>query len=365
MARRQIFDLLPVDQLALDPENPRLPESLVHAPATDILKWLENNLVLEELAQSMVENGFFQNEPLVVLPMDRNSNYIVVEGNRRFATLAILLQLPVAQNAELAFDLRTEPTAEQLDALRQVPCLVVQDRDEVRQFLGFRHIGGLKTWSPEAKARYLAREIEIEMKKGTLDPFREVARRVGSTRPSVRDQYIALKVLQSARDDYRIDSSYVIDERFGVWNRLLNSPGVRKHIGLVSREEAEDVDRTVNELKPAGLGEVIGDLTPAGQSASSAVLTDSRNATIYGEVLQNERAHATLRRSGDLQIAAQVIHRGSITDRLRNIQQTLGVLADGIDGYDYSTETLVAAQAVFGEARSLRDIIQGRLNNDD
>ena len=50
----------PFTELALDDENPRLPEKLVHASQPEILKYMYENAVLQELARSYVNNGFFQ-----------------------------------------------------------------------------------------------------------------------------------------------------------------------------------------------------------------------------------------------------------------------------------------------------------------
>ena len=118
----------------------------------------------------------FRHEPLVVLPADEDTNkrYVVGE-NRCLAALAILLQLPAAVEAGVSFDFAVPPTEEQLDRLRNEPGFVVPNREEVRKFLGFRHIGGLKTWSPESKARYLEIEIEQAIKDGSAKSHGEWA----------------------------------------------------------------------------------------------------------------------------------------------------------------------------------------------
>src|SRR5712691_3317294 len=92
-----------VQGLHLDRLNPRLPEEYHSRAESEILEYLYDEEVLEELAQSFVDNGFFQHEPLIVTEEERQ--LIVVEGNRRFAALAILLQLPFARAADLRFDL--------------------------------------------------------------------------------------------------------------------------------------------------------------------------------------------------------------------------------------------------------------------
>ncbi len=77
-------------ELRLDPENPRLPEEVIGESQSAILRYLFDNAVLDELATSYTNNGFFEHEPLMVARDDHH--YVVLEGNRRLAALKILLQ---------------------------------------------------------------------------------------------------------------------------------------------------------------------------------------------------------------------------------------------------------------------------------
>jgi len=169
---------LPVERLRLDPRNPRLPERLHSAAQSEILRFLWEREVLDELVRSYLDNGFFQHEPLIVLAEE--GGYTVVEGNRRLAALMISLELPPAAGIEM-------PGLEAGDELRRVlakvPCFEVSDRREVHAYVGFRHIGGIKTWEPEAKARYILTEIRSLVAKGVREPFRKLGRReiYGST----------------------------------------------------------------------------------------------------------------------------------------------------------------------------------------
>ncbi|MXY54385.1 MAG: hypothetical protein F4Y86_17905, partial [Gammaproteobacteria bacterium] len=163
-----------VARLLLDDQNPRLPERLHGEPQSEILAFLFRQAALEELAQSYLDNGFFQHEPLIVVPQG-GGRFVVVEGNRRLAALKILLN---AEEADLLRFIGMEPTSAQRLSLVEVPCFVVGDRALVHPFVGFRHIGGIKTWPPEAKARYVLEEIR-RIAGESPDPFRELGRRVG------------------------------------------------------------------------------------------------------------------------------------------------------------------------------------------
>ena len=353
-----------VSDLRLDRENPRLPESLIGAGEADIVKWFFDSQVLEELGRSFLDNGFFAHEPLIVLPPAADRSQVVVEGNRRLAALTVLLQLPSAVNAGVNFNFDRDPTPGQLDRLRSVPVFTVGNRDAIREFLGFRHIGGLKTWSPEAKARYLEREIDDLKDVQDEDRFRAVARMVGSTVPAVRGQYLALKVLRAAAEDYRLNTRYIVTERFGVWNRLMNSPEVRHYIGLGDSTNYSGIRQSMSRLDAAGLKQVVADLTPKADG-QSAVLSDSRNVTIYGRVLANKRAEETLKKHGSLELARQIVERGRLNERIRLAQRTIDLITQDIDGLELDDESLDVARALWGSARTLRSAISDRLKDSD
>src|SRR5262245_2875375 len=59
---------IPIDLLDLDPENPRLAQESQNDSDFDLLSRLYLEFDLEELAYSMSVNGYFDEEPIVVVP---------------------------------------------------------------------------------------------------------------------------------------------------------------------------------------------------------------------------------------------------------------------------------------------------------
>lgn len=193
-----------VEQLLLDPINPRLPEEVQDRPQAEILTYLYENDDLDELMASMAQNAYFASEPLLVLePQNESNKYVVVEGNRRLGALMILLGLDSASQAGLQPDPEVSESP-RLHELQQVPCVLLQSRDEVNDYLGFRHINGLREWAPEAKARYLYKQVEAAVQEGHPDPFYVVGRRVGSNALGVRNAYTSYNLLRYARDELSI-----------------------------------------------------------------------------------------------------------------------------------------------------------------
>jgi hypothetical protein len=317
------------------------------------------NQVLEEIAQSFVDNGFFQHEPLIVV--EEGGEKVVVEGNRRLAALIILLQLPLALEADLEFDI-APPDGERRAELETVPCWLADDRDVVRRFLGFRHIGGIKTWSAEAKARYLTEEVGRALASGSTDPFKEVGRRVGSNALGVRNPYLALHILRAARDEFGIETRFVQRDRFGVWTRCMNAKELKAYIGVGDPRTHAEVEDAVQHLDADPLSEVIGDLTPQ-QGKKKAVVADSRDVTLYAAILSNDEAHALLRKHEDLELAAQVVADASLPTRILNIVDRLDILTRDVLRSPEPASLVTPVEELFGRASTMRAALKGKLDD--
>ena len=353
---------LPYEQLRLDPENPRVPETVGNSQR-ELLEFVYDRGSLTELAESMIDNGYFTPERLVVRP--EGEAFVVVEGNRRLATLMILHQVDEAEGMRLTDE---EPTPDQLGRLLLIPCLILDEGEDVDQYLAYRHIGGLKTWSPEAKARFVSRLVSESVDRGDANVFRAVGRRVGSNAQGVRTPYLALAVLERGRDDLSIPTTYVQYNRFGVWVRCMTSVDIRSFISLGDPRTHEEVRDALDNINPQGLEEIVADLSPRGNQ--KPVLQDSRDVTDYGRILVDERAHRVLRTHDDLEIAKQVIRQQSLPDRVARVATDVDLLLEEI----YPLESLAddprahdllrEVERLAGATRTLRSAVRDLIDDD-
>lgn len=359
---------LKVEGLRLDPMNPRLPERQQGGTQVEILRYLNEHDVLDELIDSFLANGFFVNEPLLVLG-DADGGWVVVEGNRRTAALMRLLGTETAQDAELEVDLsdRDVPPG-RLEKLSAVPAFELADRAEVSRYLGFRHISGLKTWGPEAKSRYLWIQVEEAAARGESSPFYVVGKQVGSNSAGVRTAYNAFNLLRAAGElGLDADVDYVRRKRFGVWTRLLGTANVAKYIGIASDAGAsyEDVKRRAEQLDAVRTGEVLRDLKPR-DGQRRAVLADSRSVTDYSDVLGNSRALSVLREYENLSLAMQVVSEGRLGDRLSSLIDAVDVLTREVPRMSVpSSREVKRARELRSLTRALYSVIEGRAEDED
>ena len=338
-----------VDELYLDDHNPRLPEELHGASQERLVRYLYDTAVLDELARSFANNGFFEHEPLIIVSTNQPRQYTVLEGNRRLAALMILHHRSEAD--DLTFDIDIAP--EQLSSLCEVPCFEVQTLDEVYKFLGFRHIGGIKKWSPEAKARYISTEIErLHTVDASVNPFREVAKRVGSNTQGIRNNYLAIAILRYAREEFGLNVRALQNERFGVWQRALNSPDIREYIGIRDALDYAEIQIALRTLHAERLRRVIADLTPpaAGQRA---ILADSRQLTDYGRILSNKRASEILLRYNDFDVAKRLVDEIDLPKRIDAIRRQCEMVQHDVQRAEGSEDLRAAATELYAVTRAI------------
>ena len=325
------IEWMPVSDIKLDPNNPRLPERSKWNQG-DMISELFRTEVLEELARSMLDKGFFAHEPIIVTE-DKKLGFVAVEGNRRLATLKILLKDKSADGIEFALD--REPTKEELARLEMIP-VIKADRDAVNAFIGFRHIGGIKLWSPEAKARWTFAHVEGLADSGEDDPFRKLAEEVGTDLTSVRSSFTAYALIRTARDEHKIVVDRLVDpkaHRFGVWLRCMSVPNIRIYIGLGSPSEYEGVIAALKGINGLRLAEVLEDIAPKNPEAEP-LLSDSRNVTEYGKILVNDRARKVLRKTGDFDDAKQIVDGDLLPQRIARVAKKCDLLRDEMSGMD-------------------------------
>ena len=198
MVNKQKYQRIELSKLFLDTENPRLPKSLYNSSETEIINYLLMQAATLELMQAIGENDFFEGEQLLVVKVD--DKYKVIEGNRRLASLKLLQDYRIAtvktKTAKLIFDeAKFRPT--------EIPCLIFENEDDIRKYLGFRHITGIKSWGLSEKARFLS---QLKTKHFSEEiPFNEICRGlakiIGSRKDYVKRLLLAYEIYKTIEDE--------------------------------------------------------------------------------------------------------------------------------------------------------------------
>lgn len=279
-----------IDQLCLDPRNPRLGlrGATDEAPQDAILE-LMRSWSLEELATSFLESGFWVQEALLCVeePAYGATTTIVVEGNRRLAALKLLQRsfdgTPPTSAWARMIDGKERPTG----LFGNIPVLMMPDRQSVDVFLGYRHVTGIKEWAPAEKAEYIAFLIDD---RGLS--YEEVMRKIGSKTDAVRRNYIAFRILKQASATEEVDETKIL-QKFSVLFLSLRAAGVQQFLGVDITAEPRVAETPVPESHVENLREFVRWLF--GQGDTPPVVQDSRQVDRFAKVLQSGEAVQYLR----------------------------------------------------------------------
>lgn len=335
------IDLKELGVLRFDPENPRLPLRLQGAVEQEIADYflLECNLV--ELMLSIGQQGYFSGEPLLVTPKhDEDDSFVVVEGNRRLAALKVLSKeiTPTVMRGQVARVLETtshRPT--------DVPCITYDARSEILNYLGYRHITGIKEWNALAKARYL-KQLREQFKGDHQEAHKALAREIGSKGPTVGKLLTGLELLDRARDmgvlsELRVDED---DIPFSLLTTGIGWENIANFIGLASASDVEAKDLRGDEFKE--FFNWVFD-TRRGKS----VLGESRNFSKLAEIVKSEAALQALR-SGTTIEEAHLLSDGPLESLRMLIQSSERTLlsalgnvrfVDGVEDIDVENSNRV------------------------
>lgn len=283
----------PIDQLFLDPTNPRLGRNvaspnLLQEQVIDAMQ----DWTLDELAVSFLESGFWPQEALIVVVEEiyGHKHRVVVEGNRRLAAL-ILLQRAikgeiVSKKWTEIIDGKTLPAK----FFEKIPYIEVEDRQAVSAYLGFRHVTGIKEWNPAEKAQYISKLIDDGMS------YDEVRRKIGSKTPTVRQNYIAYRLLRQMEQQDRIAISKV-EEKFSVLYLSLRTHGAQQYLHI---DIQAPPNQAATPVPPEHTDNLVNfALWLFGNEKRPPLFTDSRYVDQFGKILESEEAIEYLERSDD------------------------------------------------------------------
>lgn len=205
---------IPVANLQLDPENPRL--STPNSGQRDTLREMAQlqGSKLRALAEDILEYGLDPSELTIVTRVeDRSDRFVVLDGNRRLAAIKALENPESVQGAvkpAVLKALRSLSQKYQEDPIEEVSCIILRDRDAANHWLELRHTGeregaGSVLWGSQESARFRARSGDRDIHTQALD-FLETR---GDLAPERRKMVAAT-----------------------TFQRLLNTAYVRERLGL-------------------------------------------------------------------------------------------------------------------------------------
>lgn len=275
-----------LDNFYLDAKNPRLGRFQSNRnPSQEEVLDLMRNWVLDELAGSYLENGFWQHEALLVVKeeLDGKERLVVVEGNRRLAALIYLRRAingnPISKKWGLLVENR-EVSGELFD---RIPYIQVETREAIEAFRGFRHTTGIKNWYPLEKTRYIGKLID---EQGTT--YKEVALKIGSYTTVVRHHYISYRLILQIEDSLDGFSFEDADSQFSMLYHLLRKPTVQEYLNIDFFADPHDARIPVPEKHLGALAHFTRWLF--GTQQQPPIFIEPWRVDDYGKILESPKA---------------------------------------------------------------------------
>jgi hypothetical protein len=279
--------------LAFDPNNPRFYRlNDNHSVATVIEEMLDDEGV-QDLMLSIGQKGYFEGEPLLVT--NEGNNLVVVEGNRRLAAVKLL-------NGEIQPPTRRRASVEQIrdgaieTPTTTLPCIVYHTRREVKRYLGYRHITGIREWDALSKAKYLA-DIRQDFYRDLPHEAQMIAlaKDIGSRRDYVGQLLTALSLYIHA-EEAKFFELPVSDKdvEFSYLTTALNYSKITTWLGLASRTDIEMPMLNLTNLKRTFAWLFAKD------QQGRTIIGESRNLDKMAEIVNSPEAVLMLEETGKL-----------------------------------------------------------------
>ena len=307
--------------LLFDAGNPRLRGETEEELSQDqIFEVLWRDFAVNEVAESIAANGYFEHEPLFVIPS--GDQFIVVEGNKaliREHTISGVALPPIDKAAR--------------SSLEEVP-VIVTTRTALWEYVGFKHVNGPQAWQSLSKAEYIAwvhNTLRI-----SLD---EIARRIGDQHSTVQRLYRALMVMEQAEaaDVFHRSDRYKGHFSFSHLYTGLDYAGIQEFIGLPAK--ISESKKPVPAAKLKNLGELCVWLYGS-KSQDQRPLIQSQNPDlrVLDEILRTPNGTAALRQRLPLGVSRDIgkgdpqLLREALVAAKDSLQTARGRALTGYDG---------------------------------
>ncbi|WP_163358249.1 hypothetical protein [Dysgonomonas sp. 25] len=342
-------------ELALDPENPRIPASKHNMDERDIIDYMLLEAATLELMQAIGENDFFRGEQLLVVP-DGNK-YKVLEGNRRLTSIKLL------NEPELA-SVKKASVKEIYDTAKfhpqHIPCLIFNSEEEIRKYLGFRHITGIKPWGLTEKSRYLYQLYKDQFQgDDSIDvAVKDLAKKIGSRKDYVKRVIVAYEIYQIVEDEgfYRIKD---LDDTTFYVGYIVDSLS-RSHISAFLNVDMSS-NNPLKDINKANLKELIFWFFKKNDQDKTRIKGKSGDLNKLNAILENTIASSAFREGKDLESAYELTDNiesrffTSIQNSLNSLEQADSLVHKVTDFYGELEADLVQIRKLTSKIKQSKD----------
>jgi hypothetical protein len=326
---------LSLKSLYLDPNNYRFIDSEAYAPVQDAqltdaeVQRRTNNLILgknadnvKELIDSFRKNGFLHVDQIQVRRFGDSGKFIVVEGNRRVATLKYLEGRYQAEGFDLG---KLDPAI-----FTKLPVVYYNDAEKSHHLvlMGLKHISGNRKW-PAINQAKLIRELHDQHQM----PVDDICKSIGMSKQEVNSTLQVLKLI-----DRYIASDYgdqFKSDKFSVFREIIRNRKIKSWIDWDADQgtarNQEYLDRLFSWISEESLSdpeETDEDLI-GNNMTLEPIIDRSVQIRDLAKIIDDEQALANLDRTRNLTeatLSSEVLGKDKVKNAISIIGQEIGAI---------------------------------------
>lgn len=281
---------LNLDQLLLDPNNPRFSElgeelnailetrfaeEKVQATTKDRMK--SPIFDVSELKDTIKTVGFLPMDRIVVRKWkgkttDQVDRYVVIEGNRRVTALKWLIDLH--ENAKETF------SEDLLNNFKSLDALLLDDKlapDTATLILpGLRHVSGVKEWGPYQKAKAV-----YALRKSGMTP-QDAAQSLGLSVRAANTSYRCFLALEQMKSDEEF-GEFAVPKMYSYFEEAFKRPDVKTWLDWNDAQESFSNDEHLKEFYSWMI-------PPTDDTDGSPKLPEAKSVRELGTIIKDEQA---------------------------------------------------------------------------
>lgn len=281
---------LGLDQLLLDPNNPRFSELGEELKPILESRFAEDKVQLStkekmkspvfdvsELKDTIKTVGFLPMDRIVVRSWkgktaDNVDRYVVIEGNRRVTALKWLIDLH--ENAKETF------SEELLQNFNSIGALLLDDTvaPETATLIlpGLRHVSGVKEWGPYQKAKAVH-----ALRKAGLSP-QEAAQSLGLSTRAANTSYRCFLALEQMKADEEF-GEFAVPKMYSYFEESFKRPDVKTWLNWNDEKESFANDENLKEFYSWMI-------PPSDNEDGSPKLPEAKSVRDLGTIIKDEQA---------------------------------------------------------------------------
>lgn len=332
-----------IEYLKFDKLNSRLPKRL--QGITDdakVIDYMVKNGNILELMKSIAETGYSEAEPLLVVLDNSDNKYIVVEGNRRLTAVKLLNNPKLAKVRMASID---EIVKEAVSIPEEIPVIIYSSRELILDYLGYRHITGVKDWGALEKARYLDQLYHVHCNDENRSYiYKKLAKMIGSKSDYVSKLHQALKLYNLANDEAYYGADITEEEISFSWittaigySEIANFLNITEDIAQINQENYKKLFLWMFDRKKRVIGDsreisklasIVAQDTSlkkleTGSTVDEAILYTSVPSEVFLEMLKNARKSLRQAKDAIEQLSEEPSGSRDILDEITKIVKTI------------------------------------------